>query len=114
MLARFFKLSALVLNFIEQPHVLDGYARLIGEGLCQFDLPVGKSPHGKSHQHNRADWIAFAQHRNGQNCAESKFSLHFLKRIIRVSHYIQNLNRLALKQRAAENGPSSCLERYPI
>jgi hypothetical protein len=32
-LARHFKLAALVLDFVEQPHVLDGNHRLVGEGL---------------------------------------------------------------------------------
>ena len=32
-LARLFKLPALVLDFVEQPHVLDGDHRLVGEGL---------------------------------------------------------------------------------
>jgi hypothetical protein len=34
------KLAALVLNFVEQPNVLDSDHRLIGECLDQFDLLV--------------------------------------------------------------------------
>ena len=44
-LARFLDLPALVLDLLEQPHVLDGDTRLVGEGLRQFDLLVGERPH---------------------------------------------------------------------
>ena len=33
------------LEFLEQPHVLDGDDRLVGEGLEQLDLLVGEGPH---------------------------------------------------------------------
>src|SRR4029453_6729167 len=45
-LARLFELTALVLDFIEQSHVLDGDRRLVGEGREQLDLLVGEWPHG--------------------------------------------------------------------
>ena len=41
-LARDFELTALVLDFVEQPHVLDGDHRLIGEGFDKLDLLVGE------------------------------------------------------------------------
>jgi hypothetical protein len=44
-LARLFELTALVLDFVEEPHVLDGDHRLVGESLDQLDLLVGKRPH---------------------------------------------------------------------
>ena len=31
------------LSSLEQPHVLDGDDRLVGEGLRQLDLPVGET-----------------------------------------------------------------------
>jgi hypothetical protein len=46
-LARLFKLAALVLDFIEQPYILDGYRSLVGEGRDQFDLLVSE-PGGSS------------------------------------------------------------------
>ena len=45
-LARLRKLAALVLDFIEQPHILDCDHRLVGEGSDQFDLAVGERTHG--------------------------------------------------------------------
>src|SRR5689334_14029619 len=44
-LARFFKLPALVLDFIEQPHVFDGDHGLVGECRGQFDLSFSKGSH---------------------------------------------------------------------
>src|SRR6516162_370830 len=44
-LARLRELAALVLDFVEQPHVLDGYCRLVGKGGGKLDLPISKWPH---------------------------------------------------------------------
>ena len=44
-LARLRELAALVLDFVEQPHVLDRDHRLVGEGGDQLDLLVGERPH---------------------------------------------------------------------
>ena len=44
-LARFLELAALVLDFLEQPHILDGDHGLVGEGRDQLDLLVGERPH---------------------------------------------------------------------
>ena len=41
-LARLGELAALVLDFVEQPHVLDRDHRLVGEGGDQLDLLVGE------------------------------------------------------------------------
>ena len=43
-LARLFELPALVLDFVEQPHILDGDGSLIGEGCDKFNLPIGERP----------------------------------------------------------------------
>jgi len=41
-LARLSKLAALILDFVKQPHVLDGDHCLIGEGRSQPDLFVSE------------------------------------------------------------------------
>ena len=43
-LARLGELAALLLDFVEQPHVLDGDRGLVGEGGHQLDLLVGERP----------------------------------------------------------------------
>ena len=54
-LARLCELAALLLDFLEQPHVLDRDRRLIGEGRYQFDLLVGKRPYLGPRQGQHAD-----------------------------------------------------------
>ena len=44
-LARLGELTVLVLDFVEQPHVLDRDHCLVGEGLYQLDLLVREWPH---------------------------------------------------------------------
>src|SRR6516162_1155906 len=45
-LARDLELTALVLDFVEQADVLDGYARLVGKGRYKVDLLVGEWANG--------------------------------------------------------------------
>ena len=42
MLQRFGEFRVALLQFFEQPHVLDGDDRLVGEGFEQLDLSVGE------------------------------------------------------------------------
>jgi hypothetical protein len=44
LLQRFGKSARARLHFVEQPHVLDGDHRLVGEGGYEFDLPTRRSP----------------------------------------------------------------------
>ena len=44
LLQRFGKLPRALLLRLEQPHVLDGDHRLVGEGLSQLDLLVSEGP----------------------------------------------------------------------
>src|SRR6516225_48795 len=72
-LAGFLELPALVLDFLEQPHVLDGDGGLVRERTDQFDLLLGKRPHLGARQCHHTDRHAFTQHRNaerGANAAE--------------------------------------------
>src|SRR6516165_9917054 len=48
-LARDLELTALVLDFVEQADVLDGYARLVGKGRYKVDLLVGEWANGAPH-----------------------------------------------------------------
>ena len=70
-LAGDFELSALLLDFGEQPRVLDRDHRLGGEGRNQFDLLVGERPHLRARQGQHADRYALAQHRHAEHGAET-------------------------------------------
>ena len=65
-LARLFELSALVLDFVEKPDVLDSDRRLVGECGSQLDLLVGEWPHIRPCQSQNANCEAFPQHGNAK------------------------------------------------
>ena len=72
MLARFGELAALVLDFVEQAHVLDRDHRLVGEGGDQLDLLVGERPDLSARQMiNTPIGTSFAQQRHAEHGAEA-------------------------------------------
>ena len=58
--------AVLLLQFREQPHVLDGNDGLVGEGLHEGDLRVGEEAGLLARQGNGADAAALPQHRSAQ------------------------------------------------
>src|SRR6516165_10266124 len=111
MLARLFELPAFVLDFIEQPHVLDGDARLVGEGRRQVDLLVSEGANGIAHKDNGADRMALAQQRYAEDRAIPDLLLCFLKSIFGISQDIGDLNRFAFEYRSPDNAAPSRFER---
>ena len=91
-LARFFKLPALFLDFIEQAHVLDGNRGLVGKRRDQLDLLIGEWPYLRACQAQKADWDAFAQHWDAENCAEVAQSWRFNQGIFWISLYVGDMN----------------------
>jgi len=75
-LARDFKLPALVLDLVEKPHILDGDHGLVGKGVNQFDLLVSKGPHLFATQKKNTDWCPFSHQRNPKCCAQTLRSLN--------------------------------------
>jgi hypothetical protein len=65
------KLAALVLNLVEQPHVLDRDHGLVGEGLHKFNLFVGKGTGGGSCEPDHANRISFSQQRHPEQRAQT-------------------------------------------
>src|SRR6516225_6540639 len=109
--ARLLDLAALVLNLLEQPHVLDGDAGLVGKGLRQLDLLVGERLDRKPHQDDDAYRIAVAQQRHAEKGAKANLLLHLLQRVVRIGQDVGNLNRFALEHGAAENTAATRRER---
>src|SRR5262249_44075040 len=64
--ARLRELPALVLDFIEQTHVLDRDSGLVGKGHHQLNLPVCECPHRVSCQSDNAYWRSLPQHWNAK------------------------------------------------
>jgi hypothetical protein len=51
----FGQLPALVLDFVEQPYILDGDDCLVGKGGYQLDLFFGESLYPAAHHHENTD-----------------------------------------------------------
>src|SRR6516165_7125945 len=104
-LARQLKLPALVLDFVEQPHVLNGNHRLVGECRNQFDLLLAERTHGHSRQIEHADRDAFPHQRYSQDGANASTALDRLgPGVFGIGADVGNVNRLkrrSSKQRIA-------------
>src|SRR6516165_965394 len=59
-LARLGKLTALLLDFVEQPDILDSDYRLVGEVGQQLDLLARKRLDGSPTKSEDADWYSFS------------------------------------------------------
>src|SRR5262249_38019515 len=112
-LASLSQLPVLVLDFVEQPYVLDGDHRLVSEGGGELNLPVGEWAHGLAAKNDNANRVSLSQQRHAKYSSKSALFLHFLKRIIRIGQHVGDLDWLTLEHCAAEHTPSSRLERYP-
>ena len=55
------------LHVVEQPHVLDGDHRLVGEGLNQFNLFLSKPANYAADQNYHADRASISQERHAQH-----------------------------------------------
>ena len=66
----------LLLELREQPHVLDGDHRLVGEGRHQLDLRLGEWSHLRSPDRQCPDRYSLAQHRHGQHRSQVEHRLH--------------------------------------
>ena len=73
-IARLRQLLALILDFVEQPHILDCDYRLVGEGGHQLDLSIREASDGSAHEHDHADRRSLAQERNAEYAASTKVS----------------------------------------
>jgi hypothetical protein len=91
-LARLFELSALVLDFVKQPHILDRNRGLVGKCRDQFYLLVGEWLYFRPRQTQDADWNAFAQHWDAEDRAVISQSLCFDQSVLWISLYIGNMH----------------------
>src|SRR5262249_2207556 len=110
-LARLLQLTVLVLDFVEQPHVLDGDHRLVSEGRKQLDLLVSEGRDLRLPQPYCAERYALAQQGYRQHRSNTHQFLRFGEIIFRVRLDVWNLDRTTLQQRAARRGPASCADR---
>jgi hypothetical protein len=91
-LARLFKLPALVLDFVKQPNILDRNRSLVGKCRDQLDLLVGEWLYFRARQIQDTDWNALAQHWDAEDRAVISQSLCFDQSVFGISPYIGNMN----------------------
>ena len=84
-------------QFLEQPHVLDGDHRLVGEGCDQLDLLVSERLDFCSLDMNHSDEGTFSQHGNSEHRSEVTNLLRLGHFIFGVREDIGNMNRPTLK-----------------
>src|SRR6516162_5286452 len=96
-LTRLCELATLVLDFVEQPHVLDRDRRLVREGRDQLDLLVGEPLNGAARQDQHAGRSALAQHRHAEDCAHVGEPGSYSQPYLRICFGVHDMNGLALE-----------------
>src|SRR5215471_2004613 len=97
-LACSFELPALVLDFVEQPNVLDRDRRLVREGRGEIDVSVAESSYHSAHQHNHADRDSFAQQGNAEHGTGAHLSCGSAQRVFRVILNVSYMDDVAFKR----------------
>src|SRR5262245_46497451 len=109
-LARLLQLPVLVLNFIEQPHVLDRDHRLVGKGHNQFDLFRRKWLRHSSRYEDHPHDISLAQERSAERRSVAANPLGIMSGIFWIGQHVWNMNKSALDRRSSDN--STSIHRY--
>src|SRR5215813_6677035 len=68
LLQRLSQLAVTILQFLEQPHVLDGDHRLVRKGCDKLDLLVGERPCLRATECDDAQQVVSTEHRHPQRC----------------------------------------------
>ena len=112
-LARLGKLAALVLDFVEQPRVLDRDYRLVGEGRSRSSICF--SVNGRTSvpsESDDADRRSLAQERHSQHRSKTGTFDRLRTGIFRVSEHVGDVN--GLRPRAAVRPTAVCRARLAI
>src|SRR5258705_13288686 len=109
LLKRFRQVTRARLDFIEQPHILDGDHRLVGEGFGQFNLLCGKGPNFTATDLKGADCLFASQQRDRKNCPVAHPPCHrgAIRKLDQLGLQVVHMNWLAIYDRAS-GGPSPC------
>src|SRR5215831_2683650 len=96
---RFLDLARARLHLVEQPHVLNGDDRLVGEGGDEVNLLVGERAHVEADQNERADRDALAQHGNSKHGAIPHPGR--VESVVRIGIHIGDVNSTTFEQGAS-------------
>src|SRR5262249_47611653 len=106
-LAGLLELSVFLLDFVEQPHVLDRDGRLVSKRTDQLDLLFGEGSRFGPGQSQDANRDAVAQHRHTEHGAEPAQLLGLSPSIFWVGRHIGDMYNLTFQQ-------SSSHDRAPL
>src|SRR5262249_9415703 len=106
-LARQLQLAALVLDLVEQPHVLDRDRSLVGERLDQRNLFVSERLNLRLDETNDALWNSFAEHRDSKHRPKRKHFLRLGECVFGVCPDVDYLHRAAFEQSSAHRGSTA-------
>jgi hypothetical protein len=101
---RFAQLAAARLHLIEQPHVLDGDHRLVGESFEQLDLPVGEQPGFPARHEDRPDDPPLAKHRHPEAAPVPARPCRLLLLVARIGEHVRDMHDRTSPDRARRNG----------
>src|SRR5215510_13248486 len=96
------------LHLLEQPRVLDGDGGLVGEGLEQFDLSVGKRAHLGASDRNHPNCCTSTDQRLMQHGADTKSvgKIAALRILAGFGLCICDVNRLPVENGASKSSPT--------
>jgi len=97
-LARHLQLAVLVLDLVEQAHILDRDSGLIGERRRKLDLLIGERPDFGARQGQNANRDPIPQHRYGKRGAIAAQSPRLSESVFRVGLHIGDMNHPTFQQ----------------
>ncbi len=103
LLERFCQIAVARLQLLEQPHVLDGDQRLIGERAKQLDLSLAELAWLTPTDGDRADGASFVKHGHGQRRAKTTRHRCLRDTVLLVDQDIRDMG-----DRAVTNRPRRC------
>src|SRR5262249_23281094 len=91
------------LQFLEQPHILDGDDRLVGEGLEESDLTLAEEASPGAAEHDRADRDTFSYQRDTEYRAPALAPrvLARLGKLARLGLYVSDVDGPPIQHRSA-------------
>src|SRR6516225_3584825 len=108
-LARDFELATLVLDFVEQPHVLNSDHSLVSESLNQFNLFFRKRTNVPTINSDYANQLIVLEHWHGGHASHSTDFGSFLKFEFWIIEYIRDLDGLLFLNGSRNGCPASDL-----
>src|SRR5262249_33886324 len=105
-LAGLLELSVFLLDFVEQPHVLDRDGRLVSKRTDQLDLLFGEGSRFGPGQSQDANRDAVAQHRHTEHGAEPAQLLGLSPSIFWVGRHIGDMYNLTFQQSSSHDRAS--------